>query len=105
MITPCLTAFHAGLPEKHNQSNYEKIFGTELPDIMDKIIKRVLQEKKFSDRTELMQYLRSKNNVNKAVFICELEKELPNWRENTSAEDPERYILYFKLPYRAKYFI
>lgn len=52
-----------------------------------------------------MQYLRSKNNLNKAVFIRELDKELPNWREKTSAEDPERYILYFKLPYKTKYFI
>lgn len=80
-------------------NNASKIFGTELPEVLDQIIKRIKHEHKIAGADELKKYLKSKQGSDKAVIIVELEKELPKWKILTSSEDPEKYILQ-KMLYR-----
>lgn len=80
-------------------NNESKIFGTELPEVIDQIIKRIKYDRKIVSADELKKYLKSKQGTDKAVIIVELDKELPKWKILTSSENPEKYILQ-KTSYR-----
>lgn len=76
-----------------------RIFGTDLPKMLDQIIKRVRRECKISDLSELKEHLRSKQGSDKTVIVVELDKEFPKWKTMTSSKDPEKYIVQ-KMSYR-----
>ena len=71
-------------------NNESKIFGTELPEVIDQIIKRIKYDRKIVSADELKKYLKSKQGTDKAVIIVELDKELPKWKILTSSEYPEK---------------
>ena len=70
-----------------------KIHGAELPEVLDRIIKRIRYERKITRADDFKKYLKSKQGSDKAIIIVELDRELPKWKIDTSSENPEKYIL------------
>lgn len=77
-----------------------KIFGTGIADVMDNIIENTIKEIKSYEKSDLLRYFREKNQDGQLNFFAKLEKEIPNWKNLTSADNPVKYMINHKLPYR-----
>jgi hypothetical protein len=82
-----------------------KIFGTELPGTMDAIIKDAIEKQGFTAKKELMRFFQQTGLSGTPFFIFELSAAIPNGKDLTSAEDPVKYMMGSKLPYRIDKFL